>query len=458
MDYDKERELGIAEGNVIWQDTTEKLTVVAEFAEHSKQRNYLKASGGKYGRPLLIKVIDGDSLYVSADTLMSLQPDTVAVIKTDSLQLTAADSSSAGKPTAPISQKPDNQPNKRPVKQPEPAIPQKLFDIPSEKDSLKVEPIVPQDSILLDSTIAPNRQSSIANRQSEDHRIILAFHDVRIFKSNLQALCDSLSYSSVDSMFRLFKQPIIWSDTSQFTADTVNIQLANDKIDRIFIRQNSFIINSPDEFFFNQIKGKNSIAMFDSSELRRVRVEGNAESVYYALDDDKAYIGVNKTVCSEMLIHFGNNEVEGIKFYTQPKATLFPMAKADHEGLKMAGFSWQIERRPGSVEDLLKVKTVVGVSSCCAEGGACGGGGGEVKKRCNSSRYCLNLPKKKSMVAETTGTYTVQEYLKLERRTGRKYAYYNGKLEQMAGELLTRSPNILSLLHDFTLNHLNWVL
>jgi hypothetical protein len=59
-----------------------------------------------------------------------------------------------------------------------------------------------------------------------------------------------------------------------------------------------------------------------------------------------------------MLIFFGNNEVEGIKFYTQPKATLFPMKKADHEGLKMAGFSWQIERRPKSVEDLLVKKTV----------------------------------------------------------------------------------------------------
>ncbi len=363
LDYDKERELGIAEGNVIWQDTTEKLTVVCEFAEHSEQKNYLKASGGKYGRPLLIKEIDGDSLYISADTLMSLKPDTLATNEPDSLQTlesgvqdsTSLDSAVLKKPKPKLS--PKKKPNQK-ANEPAPAVPEKLFELPSEKDSLKTPPIVPQDSVLLDATTTPNPQSAIRNPPSEDARIILAFHDVRIFKKDLQALCDSLSYSSVDSMFRLFRAPIIWSDTSQFTADTVNIQLANDKIDRIFLRQNSFIVNSPDEFFFNQIKGKNSVAMFDSNELRRVKVVGNAESVYYALDDDKAYIGVNKTICSEMLIHFGNNEVEGIKFYTQPKATLFPMAKADHEGLKMAGFSWQIERRPGSVEDLLKAKTV----------------------------------------------------------------------------------------------------
>jgi lipopolysaccharide export system protein LptA len=372
LDYDKEREIGIAEGNVIWQDTTERLTVLAEFAEHSKQNNYLKASGGKYGRPLLIKVIDGDSLYVSADTLMSLKPDTVAVANPDSLAATAEnpqdsianDSVFTQKPQPPlVTPKPETKPapSKPQPKQPDSGIPQKLFEVPSENDSLKIAPAITQDSVRTDSTVSQNPPQR--GKQSEDDRVILAFHDVRIFKKDLQALCDSLSYSSVDSMFRLFKGPVIWSDTSQFTADTVNIQLANDKIDRIFLRQNSFIVNSPDEFFFNQIKGKNSIAMFDSdslgrNELRRVSVVGNAESVYYALDDDKAYIGVNKTLCSEMLIFFGNNEVEGIKFYTQPKATLFPMKKADHEGLKMAGFSWQIERRPKSVEDLLVKKTV----------------------------------------------------------------------------------------------------
>ncbi|MBI1223699.1 MAG: hypothetical protein GC192_00560 [Bacteroidetes bacterium] len=363
VDYDKEREVGIARGNVILQDTTEKLTLVAEFAEHSKQKNYFKASGGKYGRPLLIRQIDGDSVFISADTLLSFEPiDTLTSVKSDSLALMNSDSISVKNEVPSVSQKADKQPVKKLGKKTEPAVPQKLFEVPVQTDSLANDSLQAKlplpdslgtDSMKTDTADSPAKQ--------EERRIILAYHDVRIFKSNLQALCDSLSYSSLDSMFRLFRAPIIWSDTSQFTADTVRIQLANDNIDKIFLRQNSFIVNTPDEFFFNQIKGKNSIAMFESdttgkNELRRVRVEGNAESVYYALDDDKAYIGVNKTICSEMLIYFGNNEVEGIKFYTQPKATLFPMKKADHEGLKMQGFSWQIERRPNSVEDLLVPK------------------------------------------------------------------------------------------------------
>jgi len=266
VDYDKERNVGVATGNVVWQDTSENRTVVCEFAEYDKSSNYLKASGGRGGRPMLIMEFDGDSLFMTSDTLVSIE-------QTDTID-------------------------------------------------------------------------------SDTNRILLAFNDVRIFKNDLQAICDSLAYHTRDSLFRFFYDPIIWSDTSQFTADTVLMQLTNDRIDKIYLQSRSFIINSPDEKFFNQIKGKKSTAFFKEGELRDMLVEGNAESVYYALDDEKKYIGVNKTDCSEMMIYFGNNEVEGIKFFAKPKATLFPMEEANHKELQLEGFSWENNYRPKSLEDL----------------------------------------------------------------------------------------------------------
>lgn len=401
VDYDKERELGIARGNVLWRDTSENLTVVAEFAEHSKKKNFLKASGGRQGRPLLIREVDGDSLFIAADTLMSLTPEDAAKLAparpiSDNLAIdstltqpgsliSAADSlpdslgmatpglpgktTDPGQPEEPevvtadtVSTVPER-PETPPVPEPEtlePLFPKPLFknkpEVVLNPDDTLSTPLPDLPNVLPDSTevvISPQTEVSKPKlKEQEEPRIILAFHDVRIFKSDLQATCDSLSYSTLDSIFRLYRKPIIWSDTSQFTADTVLMQLANDKIDRIFMRQNSFIVNSPDEVFFNQIKGKHSTAFFEEGELRRVRVTGNAESVYYALDDEDAYIGVNKTICSEMMILFGNNELEGIKFYTEPTANLFPMKQADHDALKMPGFSWQEEKRPKSVDDL----------------------------------------------------------------------------------------------------------
>ena len=188
--------------------------------------------------------------------------------------------------------------------------------------------------------------------ENDSARILLAYHDVRIYKSDLQALADSLSYSSVDSIFRFYRAPVIWSDTSQFTADTIYLQMADDQIDQIFLRDNAFIINSPDKVYFNQIKGKNITATFEGDDLRTMDVNGNAESVYYARDEEGGYVGVNKTICSNMLLFFGDNQVDQIKFFAEPKAKLHPMQQVDHESLKIKGFDWQEAIRPLSVEDL----------------------------------------------------------------------------------------------------------
>lgn len=268
VDYNEEKGLGIARGDVIWRDTSADLAIVCELAEYDRKTDYLKASGGRGGRPLLITTIEGDSLFMASDTLMAIREDSVA---------------------------------------------------------------------------------------SDSARQLLAYHDVRIYKSDMQAVCDSLSYSSTDSTFYFFplrQNPIVWSDTSQFTADTVRMLLADDKIDKIFLRNNGFIINSPDELFFNQVKGKNVTAFFEENELRRMSVVGNAESVYYARDDKGGYVGVNKTICSEMMLYFGDNQVEKIKFFTEPKAEMKPMRQADHDALKMPGFFWEKQRRPMSLDDL----------------------------------------------------------------------------------------------------------
>ncbi len=191
-----------------------------------------------------------------------------------------------------------------------------------------------------------------------DSRLLLAYQDVRIFKSDLQASCDSLTFNSADSIFRFFKLanlPIIWSDTSQFSADTIRMLLKDKKLDRIWLRQNSMVINSEDGLMFNQIKGRDNTVFFAENEAREMLVEGNAQAVYYALDDKKAYIGVNETECSEMRLYFGNNQVEGIKFYDKPQGKFIPMKQAGTtETKKLEGFFWEKTRRPRSIQALLE--------------------------------------------------------------------------------------------------------
>lgn len=203
--------------------------------------------------------------------------------------------------------------------------------------------------------LAADTLTSFKPDTATDERLLLAHLDVRIFKSDMQAVCDSMSFSSADSIFRFFKLknlPLIWSDTSQFSADTIRMLLKDKKLDRIWLRQNALVINSEDEKLFNQIKGRNNTAIFRDNEVREMLVEGNAQAVYYALDDRRAYIGVNETECSEMRLFFGDNKVTGIKFYQQPAGKFIPMKKAGKDSKKLEGFFWEKERRPGRVGDL----------------------------------------------------------------------------------------------------------
>jgi len=188
--------------------------------------------------------------------------------------------------------------------------------------------------------------------EEDTSRHFRAYNDVKIFKSDLQAKCDSLTFSSADSLFHLYEDPIIWSDTSQFVADSVSILLSDNKIDKIFLKQNAFIINSADQILFNQMKGKEITAYFEEGEVNRMLIKGNASSIYYVLDDFKAYIGVNETLCSSMLLRFGSNEVTSITFYDNPLATFHPIQKADTQSLKLEGFKWRGSERPMSLSDL----------------------------------------------------------------------------------------------------------
>ena len=213
--------------------------------------------------------------------------------------------------------------------------------------------LVDQDTLYMSA----DTLTSYKPDSTTDDRLLLAYRDVRIFKSDLQGSCDSLTFFSQDSIFRFFKLknvPLIWSDTSQFSADTIRMLLKDQKMDRIWLRKNALVINSEDEQMFNQIKGRNNTVYFEENEAREMFVEGNAQAIYYALDDKQAYIGVNETSCSEMRLYFGNNQVESIRFYTEPQGKFIPMKEAgSRQTKKLDGFFWEKKRRPRSIQSLL---------------------------------------------------------------------------------------------------------
>lgn len=187
-------------------------------------------------------------------------------------------------------------------------------------------------------------------------RVIKAYHNVRVYKSNMQAVADSLFYTAADSTLRWYGKPILWSQGSQQTGDTIFLRLKNNKLNTLQIVQSAFVVNvNADSAKFNQVKGKLITGFFTDGELSNLFVDGNAESVYYNRDKDSVYIEMNQTISSRIKVLLKNKEVNKILAIRDPEGVRTPMAELK-EDVKLAGFTWQPELRIRSKKEAINGK------------------------------------------------------------------------------------------------------
>lgn len=184
-------------------------------------------------------------------------------------------------------------------------------------------------------------------------RIVLAYHKVKIFKSDFQAKADSAFFSYGDSIMRIYKNPLVWAQGSQLGADTMYVQMKNKKIDNMDLIRKSIIVNTDkDSVKFNQIAGKNMKAYFKNEKLNVVFVNGNAESVYFP-KDSAGNNGMMRSITSKMRINFDKDSVMSIAFIRKPEHNYYPFAKLTEELKTLPNFSWKPKERPKSKEDIL---------------------------------------------------------------------------------------------------------
>ncbi len=195
----------------------------------------------------------------------------------------------------------------------------------------------------------------------KDERILRAFYNVKIFKSDLQGKCDSLHTNQATGITKMFTKPILWSGKSQITGDHIQL-LSNkktEKLDSIKILGNSFIIqkDSIDPKNFNQIKGKNMYGKFRENELCFLLVKGNGESVYYNRNDEGVLETITRELASTIEFELENNEIQSIKYIDQSDGTTYPPSKFPEEMKRLKGFIWREDEQPKKVEDIFIKKS-----------------------------------------------------------------------------------------------------
>ena len=191
----------------------------------------------------------------------------------------------------------------------------------------------------------------------DNARIMKALNKAQFFKNDLQGRCDSLIYSYADSVMRMYGKPIIWSDVNQLTGTFTTLHLKNKTLDHLILHENGLIASIEDSVRFNQIKGKEVKGIFKNSELNKIEVRGNGQTIYYAKDDKEEYIGINRAFCTDMDIYVDSNQVQEIVFKNQPDAVLYPANELTYKEWLLKDFKWYGYLRPRSRNDLFIWKT-----------------------------------------------------------------------------------------------------
>ncbi|MHB8207094.1 OstA-like protein [Mucilaginibacter sp.] len=226
----------------------------------------------------------------------------------------------------------------------------KPVQVKPKKDQIiaKVKKVFKTDSTFLNRKIVLQDTSRI--------RILYAFHSAKIFKSDLQAKADSMFYSNSDSTIRCYTKPMIWTQGSQLSGDTINLIMKNKKLDKMDMYLNAFIVNVEkyDSTHFNQVGGKKMRGFFKDSKLNRVYFDGNVECIYFVHDSTTHLItDMQRSFASRMRLNFKNNEVTDLAFLTKPDHRYIPIEKAKEDEKILTGFIWKPKDRPISKESVL---------------------------------------------------------------------------------------------------------
>jgi hypothetical protein len=186
-------------------------------------------------------------------------------------------------------------------------------------------------------------------------RDIRAYYEVRFYRSDIQGLCDSLHYSSRDSMVYLTGNPVLWNENNQILGDRIDLFLNDSTLEKAVVRDYAFAVQDRRiEGQYNQLSGRNMTAYFRDGKLYHVLVEGNAQSLYYLLQKDSTIIGLNKTESPYLSMDIENNQIKRLKLWSTTTAVTTPLPLLSEGDSRLEGFVWLDYLRPTGPDDIFR--------------------------------------------------------------------------------------------------------
>jgi hypothetical protein len=151
-------------------------------------------------------------------------------------------------------------------------------------------------------------------------------------------------------------EPVLWAENNQLSGEFIQAFTKNQKVNKIHIQRVAMAIQHQDSVYFNQLSGKEIIAYVDSNQLKKVDVNGNAETIYYPVDDkDSTLIGLNKTQSSFVVMYLKNKKIDRVVMTSASTGTMYPITQLKGGDLYLKNYFWLEDQRPKNKNDLFLI-------------------------------------------------------------------------------------------------------
>lgn len=185
-------------------------------------------------------------------------------------------------------------------------------------------------------------------------RVMRAFHKVRMYRTDIQGVCDSLVYNSKDSCMTMYRDPILWNEGQQLLGEEIKVYMNDSTIDWAHIINQALSVEEKDSIHYNQVSGKEIKAYFQGGEARKVDVIGNVLVIYYPEERDSTMIGMNTSETSLLNMYLKNRKMEKMVMSPKSNGTLYPMDQIPADKMKLPSFVWFDYIRPLNKDDIFE--------------------------------------------------------------------------------------------------------
>lgn len=189
------------------------------------------------------------------------------------------------------------------------------------------------------------------------YRHMRAYRNVRVYRQDIQAVCDSMEFSSLDSCLTMYSQPVIWSGSDQLLGERIKVFMNDSTIDWAHVMNQALAVEAFDSQHYNQVSGKEMMAYFHDGELRQVDVNGNVLVVYYPVDEkDSTIIGMDYTEGSFMRLELREQKMQRGSFRGEASGVLYPLDQVPSGKDFLPSYVWLADIRPKDRYDIFDVK------------------------------------------------------------------------------------------------------